>query len=332
MKKILIIRFSSIGDIVLTTPVIRCIKQKYPNAELHYLTKENFESVLTVNPYIDKLHLLNSGQGIFNLVSILKKEKFDFIVDLHKNLRTKIIKTLLGKPSGTFNKLNFEKWLLVNFKINKLPNIHIVDRYFEAVKNIGVTNDENGLDYFIPEKDQVELEWLPDHFRMYYHAVVIGGQHETKKLPYIKLAQLCESINGPVVLIGGKEDMEVAKQLEEFFTQNEHADYQREHFKKKTQIFNGVGKFNLNQSASLIEQAAMVYTHDTGMMHIAAAFKKQIYSIWGNTLPEFGMYPYKTKFVVWEVKNLDCRPCSKIGHDKCPKGHFNCMNKIDFQF
>ena len=143
------------------------------------------------------------------------------------------------------------------------------------------------------------------------------------------MIELCDRINKPVILIGGKEDAEVGEKLKTFFDKNlkdTELEYGLKQMGKKTEIYNACGKFSINQSAFLIRKAQYVFTHDTGMMHIASAFKKQVYSIWGNTIPLFGMYPYKTKFVVFENNHLDCRPCSKIGFDKCPKGHSNaCM-------
>jgi ADP-heptose:LPS heptosyltransferase len=144
--KILIIRFSSIGDIILTTPVVRCLKTQLDDVEIHYATKQNFKSIFEENPYIDKMHYLSGGLRDF--IAGLKKEKFDYVIDLHHNLRSRIIKTALGVKSYSFNKLNWEKWLFVNLKINKLPNVHIVDRYLDTIKNLGVKNDSLGLDYF----------------------------------------------------------------------------------------------------------------------------------------------------------------------------------------
>jgi ADP-heptose:LPS heptosyltransferase len=316
MPKILILRFSSIGDIVLTTPTARAIKQQVRNAEVHYCTKPTFKTILESNPNIDKVHCLKGSLG--SLVEELKEENFDYIVDLHNNLRTRIIKFRLGVKSKSFNKLNFRKWLLVNFKINHLPAVHIVDRYLEAASELGVKNDGKGLEYFIPDKDRVNLSDLPVEFSNGYAAFAIGAQHFTKRLPIEKIMELCRKISLPVVLMGGKEDAltgeEIAKNL-------------------KTEgrlVFNSCGKFNLNQSASLVQQSRLVFSHDTGLMHIAASFGKEIYSIWGNTVPEFGMYPYLTKYHLLQNAELSCRPCSKIGYQSCPKGHFKCMKDQDF--
>lgn len=323
--KILIIRFSSIGDIVLTTPVIRCIKQQVKDAEVHFLLKKSFEPVLENNPFIDKKHLYEDD--LRKIISDLKKERFDVVIDLQKNFRSFKIKSALGVKQFTFDKLNLQKWLLVNFKINFLPDKHIVDRYLEAVKTFGVINDGAGLDYFITKKDEEILDDLPSSHKDGYLAWVIGAKHNTKMLPIEKMISIGSKINSPIVLLGGIEDRERGDMLTK---------------QDETKFFNACGKYSLNQSAALVKNSKRVISNDTGLMHIAAAFKKDIVSIWGNTIPEFGMYPYyggdkisqKSKVkndlsVVLEVKNLSCRPCTKIGFVSCPKGHFKCMNNID---
>jgi ADP-heptose:LPS heptosyltransferase len=331
--KVLILRFSSIGDIVLTTPVVRAIKTQLPEVQLHYAVKEQYRSLLEANPYIDRIHVL--GDSLSALLDELRQEQFDFVVDLHHNLRTLRVKKGLHVSSASFLKLNLEKWLLVNFKINRLPAVHIVDRYFEAAKPLGVKPDSLGLDYFIPERDEMPLDWLPPEFRDGYVALAIGAQHETKKLPVKRLIELCDKINRPLVVLGGREDAAVGEEIERFFARSTaDSDFEPglKELGKRTVVFNGCGKFNLNQSASLVRQSRYVFSHDTGLMHIAAAFRKEIFSIWGNTVPAFGMYPYRTRFTILENTKISCRPCSKIGYQKCPKGHFKCMNELVFDF
>ncbi|MCC9137931.1 glycosyltransferase family 9 protein [Pontibacter silvestris] len=323
MPKILILRFSSIGDIVLTTPVIRCIKQQVPEAEVHYCTKQGFRSILEHNPYVDKVHVLKDS--LKELVRELKAESFDYVIDLHNNLRTRVIKARLGRPSKSFNKLNYEKWLMVNFKMNRLPDVHIVNRYLAAAAALGVKDDGKGLDYFIPAQDEVNLQALPQPFQQGYVAFAIGAQHYTKRLPTERIIELCERLNKPVILLGGKEDAAKGDEVVAYFDKREDTKPDAQ-----TLIFNACGKYNLNGSASLVRQAEQVVSHDTGLMHIAAAFQKDIISVWGNTIPEFGMYPFRTKYKVLEVHGLSCRPCSKIGYSKCPEGHFKCMWDIPF--
>lgn len=313
--KFLIIRFSSIGDIVLTTPVIRCLKEQVENAEVHYLTKSHFKTILQSNPYIDKIHILE--ESFSKTIKNLKKEQFNYIIDLHKNLRSYRVKKALRILSFSFNKLNYKKFLSVRLKCkNVLPDIHIVDRYLTTLKVFDVNNDNKELDYFITEEDKEFFTEFPDNFKNGFIGFVIGAKHYTKKLPNNKIIEICKKINFPIILLGGKEDEENAKIIESGVGSD---------------ILNSCGKFNLDQSAFLVKQANVIITHDTGLMHIAAAFKKKIISVWGNTIPEFGMYPYfpgKNSKII-EIKNLKCRPCSKIGYNKCPKNHFKCMNNID---
>lgn len=315
VKKILIIRFSSIGDIVLTTPVIRCLKKQL-DVEIHYLTKTSFKGILKNNPYVDVVHTIDKEISA-ELIEKLRGEQYDFIADLHNNLRTFRLKRTLKVEAKSFPKLNVQKWLLVNLNLNRMPNVHIVDRYMETITHFGVVNDDKGLDYFISENAKVDLVRLPKKQASGYVAVVIGGQHETKMMSTPKLIEVCEKLNDPIVLLGGPEDANRGEEIEAAIG---------------GKVFNACGKFKLDESASLVQQANWVITHDTGLMHIAAAFKKRIVSVWGNTVPELGMYPYQAhpQSKIVEVKGLSCRPCSKIGYSKCPKGHFKCMDhKVD---
>ncbi len=317
----LIIRFSSIGDIVLTTPVIRCLRKQYPDAEIHFLTKESFRNIVAHNPYINKIHTL--GDSFELMLHELLIEKYDYIIDLHHNLRTLRIKRFLKKvKSFSFNKLNVEKFILTNFKINTLPKKHIVDRNLETVASLGVVNDGLGLDYFIPKMDEIKKDDIPTSHMHGYIALVIGAALATKKLPLHKLKELCAAIDHPIILLGGKEDYEDGKAIAAL---------------DDVKIYNACGKFNLNESASLVKGAKLVISHDTGLMHIAAALQKPVISVWGNTVPAFGMYPYygsrsNRQYDVVEINKLWCRPCSKIGFDKCPLGHFRCMEKIDVNY
>lgn len=311
--KILIIRFSSIGDIVLTTPVVRCIKQQLPDVELHYLTKKGFGPVLRGNPHIDHLHFLDSS--FEHTVEALKAEQFDWVIDLHHNLRTLRLKRALGVPSKSFNKLNIQKWLLTNLKVNLLPKQHIVERYLATVQHLGVRNDGKGLDYFIPDEEITRLQDIPAGHQLGYIGLVIGAAHATKRLPLHKLKLLVEKIAHPIVLMGGPEDKTTGEVLSAL---------------DPVKIYNACGKFSINESADLVRKAKLIITHDTGLMHIAAAFKKPVISVWGNTVPAFGMTPYlvPTETRV-EVTGLRCRPCSKIGYEACPRKHFKCMEEID---
>jgi ADP-heptose:LPS heptosyltransferase len=313
VAKFLIIRFSSIGDIILTTPVIRCLKEQVENSEVHYLTKPSFASLLQNNPHIDKLLLLK--ENLNDTIREIKANHYDYIIDLHHNLRTFIIKNKTRILSFSFPKLNFQKALLVHFKINKLPKIHVVDRYFETLKLLAVENDRKGLELFLHPSDEIKPETLPEFLHKGYIAVVVGAKHHTKQIPESLLSKIISGLNYPAILLGDKNDF---AQAETVIRESGMAI-----------AYNACGKYSIMQSASLVKNATAVLTPDTGLMHIAAAFNKKIVSVWGNTIPEFGMYPYtdQENYEIMEVKNLSCRPCSKLGYDQCPKKHFNCMNK-----
>lgn len=332
IMKFLIIRFSSIGDIVLTTPVIRCLKKQVPDAEVHFLVKDSFRSVIAHNPYVDKIQVLAHSREL--MMYELKLEEYDYIIDLHHNLRTLRLKKALGKKSFSFNKLNIQKYIYTNLKWNVMPDVHIVDRYMKTVESFGVKNDGAGLDYFIAKEEEVKENDIPASHHAGYIAIVIGAAHNTKKYPLHKLKNLCERLDHPIILLGGKEDMQNGNSISSI---------------DPVKVYNAAGKFSINESADLVRKAKLIVSNDTGLMHIAAAFQKPIISMWGNTVPSFGMYPYyeappipiaivapkERAFEqshklndILQVNKLWCRPCSKIGYDKCPRGHFKCMENI----
>jgi heptosyltransferase-2 len=318
--KFLIIRFSSIGDIVLTTPVVRCLKKQVPGAQIHYLIKPQFKMVMEPNPYIDKFHVLQNDWD--KMIAELKEEKFQYIIDLHHNLRTLRVKKALDVPAFSFNKLNIEKLIFVKLKWNVMPRVHIIDRYMETVEPFGVYNDGEGMDYFIPEDAKVSQKDIPASHHAGFISIVIGASFYTKKLPVYKLQELCRKIDHPIILLGAKEE---AKDADDIASVD------------PIKVYNACGKFSLHESADLVRQSKLVISHDTGLMHIAAALKKQVIAIWGSTTPSFGMVPYYGKaysgkdpnpYDDVQVHKLWCRPCTKIGRNKCPQGHFKCMKDI----
>lgn len=306
LNKVLVIRLSSIGDIVLTSPVVRWLKTQ-TQAEVHFLTKASFAGIVELNPYIDQLHLLTNGKED-SLLSQLKGEGFNLVIDLHKSLKTRKIARSLGVKVITFDKLNVKKWIYVNFKKDLLPDKHLVARYLESVAPLGLKDDGKGLDFYIDP-----LTTLPKDLPESYQVLVLGAAHATKRIPVELAKKIIADAPLPVVLIGGKDVSEEAIALELL----------------GKKVINLAGKINLHESAKVIQHSQYVTTGDTGMMHIAAALKKPMTVYWGNTTPKFGMYPYygfahQIPYINKEVM-LSCRPCSKLGYKACPKGHFNCM-------
>jgi ADP-heptose:LPS heptosyltransferase len=298
--KILIIRFSSIGDIIVTTSILRCLKKQL-QAEIHYLVKPQFISVLQNNPNIDKLVSYRDG-----VVKELQAEKYDLVIDLHKSLQSSRIRWQIGARSLTYDKMNIEKWIFVNFKKDLLPSKHLVDRYFEGIASLGVKNDGEGLDFFLnPEKIEFDLPGS-------YEVIVLGAAHLTKRITTVLANRIIDQAKLPIILLGGKDVIEQTEQIE---------------FPEAT--INLVGKTSLNQSGLILQNASLVHTGDTGLMHMAAALKVPTHVYWANTHPKMGMYPYYGEYKIhtkwYEVDGLSCRPCSKLGHEVCPMGHHKCM-------
>ncbi|HKJ78035.1 MAG TPA: glycosyltransferase family 9 protein [Prolixibacteraceae bacterium] len=316
MIKFLAIRFSSIGDIVLTSPVIRCLNKQVDGAEIHFVVKEKHRDIVASNPHITKVHVFKGN--LKALIQELKAEQFDYIIDLHQNFRSNRLKNQLQVPSFTFEKLNIQKFLLVNFKINRMPAGHIVDRYMQTLSVFDVKNDGEGLEFFISHDKEFDRNKLPKPFQTGFISFVIAGTYFTKKIPADKIAEICRKINRPVVLLGGKNEFHTGEKISSGF---------------KGQVVNFAGKISLHESASLVRDSKLVLTNDTGLMHIASAFKKKILSFWGNTVPEFGMVPYQPHPAskILQVNGLKCRPCSKLGYQKCPKKHFKCMTDINVE-
>lgn len=308
MIKILIIRFSAIGDLVLTTAAIRCLKEQMPGCEIHLLVKSEYKEVLAANPHISLIHIYNENfQGV---LAELRVQDFDYIIDLQNNFRSARVCKKLAKPTCKVRKHNIQKWFMVNLKLKKMQIPHFALRCIQTLKALDIKDDGKGLDYFY-DTPTLPPNMIPDKP---YCCIVMGGTHFTKRLPNSKLVELIEKINLPIVLLGGKKEIDDAKGVEQ---------------KLYIKIYNHVGILTLNQSAYMLDKSAMVISNDTGLMHIAAALKKPIASIWGSTTPQMGMTPYYGKEIMpqlySEVNNLSCRPCSKLGKDACPKKHFKCM-------
>jgi ADP-heptose:LPS heptosyltransferase len=309
--KILVIRFSSMGDIIYTTPVVRCLKKQIPAAEVHFLTQPAFKYIYDNNPYTDKLLLLKSS--LADTIAEIKSEKYDYIIDLHNNLRTSIIKLRTGITSSTYEKQRIRKWLSLKFKLKLVPPNHLVDRYMQTVQFLGVKNDGEPIDYYIKAEHNL-AKLLPASHQNKYVAFVIGATHFTKRMPNKKIISICREINSPVVLLGGNDVKangdEIALALGD-------------------KIYNVCGITTLDESVYLVSKAQKVIGFDTGLTHIAEAFNVPIASVWGGTAPELlGVQPYQVKDALVVEIDLPCRPCSKFGLEKCPLGHFKCMNDI----
>ncbi|MFD2871153.1 glycosyltransferase family 9 protein [Mucilaginibacter ximonensis] len=310
--KILVIRFSSMGDIIYTTPVVRCLKKQLPDAEVHFITKPAFKYIYDNNPYVDKLLLLKPT--LKETIQDIRAEGYDYIVDLHNNLRTALIKLRTRVPSSTYHKQTILKWLSLKFKWKLVPPVHLVDRYMKAAEVLGVKNDGQPIDYYIKAQHQLNT-LLPATHQSGFVAFVIGATHFTKRMPNDKIISICKEINLPVVLLGGND---VKANGDEIIAATGE------------KVYNACGITTLDESVFLVSKAQKIIGFDTGLTHIAEAFDRPIVSVWGGTVPELlGVQPYKVKDVLIADIELECRPCSKFGLAACPLGHFKCMRDID---
>ncbi len=291
----------------MTSSVIRCLKNQL-NATIHFATKKAFGSILENNPYVDQVFQLEKDWKSF--VQPMKEESYDHIIDLHNNLRSKRLSRALGLKARKINKLSLQKEALIRFNINHLPDIHFAHRGLETVLHLGVHDDHEGMDFFIPTDISIEGRWNQTPFI----TLALATAHETKNIPKRTIEKLIQQSERPVILLGGPNEKALGAALEQQF---------------KDKAFNMAGNCSLLESAAYIRQSEYLIAGDTGLLHIAAALKKETISIWGATIPEFGVFPYYGQYeiqhYIHEVK-LSCRPCSKHGGASCPKKHFNCMN------
>jgi ADP-heptose:LPS heptosyltransferase len=315
--KILIVRFSSIGDIVLTSPVARCLATQVAGAEIHYATKAVYADLVRFDPHVTRVHAFMGNGTAF--VDQMKRERFDLVVDLHASLRSRRFAWYIGAPAVRVRKHPVERWLRTALRIDRLPPTHVVDRALQTVATLGVRNDGRGLSLYIPPARALEaLASVPPSHAVGYTALAIGAAHATKRLPVHRLLALAEQIEGPLVLVGGPTDRLVARELVAALGSRVH---------------DAVGRHDLLGSAALIREARVVVAHDSAAMHMAAAFSRPLVSIWGCTVPEFGMGPYvpthPQRVVIAQVEQLACRPCCTIGKRACPRGDFACMERQD---
>jgi ADP-heptose:LPS heptosyltransferase len=301
VAKILVIRYSSMGDIVLTTPVYRLLKEQFNGeVEIHVLTKSAFAFLLKQNPRIEKVwEVKKSGMEI---IDGLKAEKFDYILDLQNSVRSRSVRKKLGVLSFKVNKLNIRKWIQVNLGLWKGPLQHIVERYCNTLSWFKLKYDGKGLEYYFNTNTRTIEEMLPSEFIVNGYVVfAVGGAHEGKRWSPENWIELVNQTDKNVVLIGGKEDVL--------------------NIPSTSRVLNLIGACSVDESARMVQHTKGIVCGDTGMMHIAAALGANIISMWGCTTPELGMsairptstnHPWKS--ITLQPANRNKRPCSKLGN------------------
>lgn len=310
IRNVLIIRLSSLGDILLSTPLVRTIKNKYPEVKISFLVKRQYADIFRLNPHISELLLYEPQKDkMSNLTNELKKNKYDLVIDLQNNLRSKEITRSLNTKSLKFFKHSFDKFLLVNFKINNLKKTpQIPERY--ALTIPGLKLDDEGIELHTENKPSPLLEGKGKLI-----GIAPGSKHYTKmwsKHYYEFLGKLLGKSGYTVVLFGGKDDIQTCAEI-------------------STNIEGSINLCNnddLLQTAADMKRCLVIVCNDSGLMHAACAVKVPVLTIFGSSVKEFGFVPYKNKNLILENNSLTCRPCSHIGRRRCPKGHFRCMLEI----
>ena len=310
VKNLLIIRLSSLGDILLASPLVRSIKKKYPEIKIDFILKEEYKEVLTFNPYIFRVLEYSTNRYEKKLfLSRLDRNKYDMVVDLQNNFRSAEIKKIINAPSVKFNKSTIDKFLLVKFKINMLKKApQIAVRYAETLDQFQL--DGEGLDLFLPSDIKPEL---------FEEKILIGfapgSRHFTKMWPKDNFIELGNKLNGEgfkIVLFGGESDIQSCYEIS----------------RKIPDSINLCSSNNLYKTAVNMKKCSAIVCNDSGLMHVSSALNIPVLAFFGSTVKEFGFTPYNCRNIVYENTELGCRPCTHIGRDKCPQKHFKCMLEL----
>lgn len=308
INSILIIRLSSLGDILLSTPLIRTIKNKFPKISIDMIVKDQYKDVIDFNPYLRKKYLFNSDKQT-EFLSEIKSANYDLIIDLQNNFYSKKIRSAFTCNKVKFYKKSVRKFLLVHTKINLLKNSgQIPLRYAQTLDNFEL--DDQGLDLFTPS---VPSAMLIKNER--YVGICPGGRHFTKMWPGEYYVNLCRKLIKDccqVVLFGGKADRKICAEIKS----------------EVPEAINLQNEDDILQTAADMKMCTAIYCNDSGLMHTASAMSVPVIVFFGSTVKEFGFTPYKNKNILLEHSSLHCRPCSHIGRKKCPKKHFKCMLEI----
>lgn len=326
--RVLILHTGSLGELLFSTALIRGLKVQL-DAHVVLVTSEEGKTTIEENPYVDEFF-------VFSVAALtqLRKYTFEYIIDLDNTSRSVLFTAVLKGKVLRFNTQKIFLFLLTKLKIDKFPIRNLTDQYIDTARHLGLKDDEMRLDYFIPYKYEVPLDWLPNQFQKNYVVFCITAPYKTRQLPLGKMIEVCDRINKPVMLLGGSDDAETGISIEKFFSKNDSIPFEEglKALNKKTMVYNACGKFNFQQQASLIKKAAYVFTFDNDYLPLASAFGRETFCIYGNTVLSFGRYPFQTRFTILENNKLPCRPCSAKGYEKCPLGHFKCMNEISLDF
>ncbi len=330
--KTLILRLSSIGDIILSSPLLRVFRKAVGNnARLDFVVRKEYAELVQFSHHLSIIHEYDVDSGYAGLQALgrqLRSEQYDLVIDIHDSIRTKYLRSVCrAKKVVVLDKRKFERWLMVNLKRNAYADsLTVAERYIETVEEFDIKNDDKGLEIFIPDSTLFEISGKMAKLKLNQFEKVIGicpgSKHFTKRWQKEKFAEVAvraaQEYHAKVLLFGGKEE-------------RSDCDFVADVVSKRISpqsVSNFAGEFSLLETAAAMEFCDVVVTNDSGLMHLAAAKQRKIVAVFGSTVKEFGFAPYGTEAIVIENTLLECRPCTHIGRKVCPKGHFKCMTDI----
>ncbi len=329
-QHILIIRFSSLGDITLASPLIRALRNSFPRATIDFLVKSDYAPLVRYNPHISNVIELTGSdkEELRRLKNDIRRRNYDTILDIHNSLRSRRLRMFSGALSvHVINKFAVRRFVLVNTKKNFYKDIvPVPERYLETAKALEIMPDEQGLEVFIPEESISSVNALMNKFKPEKHAAVIGlvptARHFTKRWPaeyFVKLGvRLAKEQHAKLFLFGGENEVDYCGDIAQMINAESGS----------AAAESLAGKISILQTAAALDYCSIVVSNDSGLMHLAAARQRKIVALFGSTVKEFGFFPYRTEHIVLEKNGLSCRPCSHIGLAQCPEGHFKCMKDI----
>jgi lipopolysaccharide heptosyltransferase II len=333
-EKILIIRLSSIGDILLAAPLVRVLRARFPSSHIDFLVRKEYAELVRYNKNLNRIVEFDTKTGISGLCKLkkqLRAEHYDLVLDIHNSLRSRYLRMLLGvEYIAVINKRIFARTMLVKFKKNYYRGfVSVADRYIETVNKFGVRNDNAGLELHIPDeiKSRVAMRMAASGIdrSKKIMGVCPSAKHTTKCWPQERFAELgirlANDYGAKIILFGGPADKERCGAITNAINKKYG----------KVCVVDLSGELSLLETAAAMECCTLVVTNDSGLMHIASAMKRKVAAIFGSTVREFGFFPVGTESMVVERTGLYCRPCSPIGRSTCPEGHFRCMNEIQVE-
>ncbi len=310
-NKILFIRLSSLGDVLLTLPTLTKIRNKFPEKEIGFIVNKNFSDAVKYHPAVKNVYEYEKEEPE-KILDDLPKNYYEFIVDLQNNHRSKQIINILNLPHVSYSKPNFKKFLLVHFKINLFSKINHVAQLYASTISSKLTVTPDDFNFYLPEG---VATLKPVNNKICFCP---GAKHFTKRYPveyFIELAKLLENQGFDVHLLGGKDDANLCEKIA-----------------SNSGAINKVTENDLFETARELSTCSVAVCNDTGLMHLATAVGAPVIAIFGSSVKEFGFTPFARKSLLLENNSLSCRPCSHIGRSKCLKKHFKCMLELKPEF